>query len=104
MNDGKLAGELEQRLEALGYEMVELEQVGQKRRPILRLKIDRPDSTPGAGVTVEDCRIVSRALESYLDERPGMAEAYVLEVSSHEQRDPDTCGIPRADAQQVDLA
>jgi ribosome maturation factor RimP len=82
MNDGKLAGELEQRLEALGYEMVELEQVGQKRRPILRLKIDRPDSTPGAGVTVEDCRIVSRALESYLDERPGMAEAYVLEVSS----------------------
>jgi ribosome maturation factor RimP len=82
MSDEKLAREIEERLESLGYEMVELEQVGHRRRPILRLKIDRPDATPGAGVTVEDCRVVSRALEEYLDERPGMPETYELEVSS----------------------
>ncbi len=82
MSDQKLSAELEQRVEALGYEMVDLEQVGHRRKPILRLRIDRPDSTPGTGVTVEDCRVVSRALEAYLDERPGMAESYELEVSS----------------------
>lgn len=82
MADDKLAGELESRLEELGYEMVELEQAGHRSRPILRLRIDRPDSTPRAGVTVEDCRVVSRALESFLEERPGLAATYVLEVSS----------------------
>ncbi len=82
MSDESLARELERAVEDLGYEVVELEQVGHKRRPILRLAIDRPDSKPGAGVTVEDCRIVSRALESYLDEQPGLADTYVLEVSS----------------------
>lgn len=82
MSDEKLAREIEDRLESLGYEMVELEQAGHRRRPILRLKIDRPDTVPGAGVTVEECRVVSRAIEEALDERPGVAETYVLEVSS----------------------
>ena len=82
MQEQRLRQELESRVEELGFELVELERAGHQRRPILRLRIDRPDSAPGAGVTVEDCRVVSRALESWLDERPGMAATYVLEVSS----------------------
>lgn len=85
MADADLERELEERVEALGYELVELERAGSSRRPILRLRIDRPDSRPGdpgSGVTHEDCRVVSRALEEHLDQRPGLAPAYVLEVSS----------------------
>jgi ribosome maturation factor RimP len=73
---------LEDRVDALGYELVELERAGSRSRPVLRVRIDRPDSRPGAGVTLEDCATVSRALEKLLDEDPGIAERYVLEVSS----------------------
>jgi ribosome maturation factor RimP len=82
MQDARLLQEMESRVEGLGYELVEVEQAGHRRRPILRLRIDRADAETSGGVTVEDCRTVSRALESWLDERPGMAETYVLEVSS----------------------
>lgn len=82
MDDRSLERELEQRVEELGYELVELEQAGSKRRPLLRMRIDRPDAPPAEGVTLEDCRRVSRALEPYLDERTDLANTYVLEVSS----------------------
>jgi ribosome maturation factor RimP len=85
-----MAAELEpiiaERVEALGYELVELERAGSGARPILRVRIDiaggsAPD--PGSeGVTVDDCTRVSRALEVFLDEAPDIAERYVLEVSS----------------------
>src|SRR5690606_5489577 len=55
---------------------------GTRARPILRLRIDREDSEPGKGVTVEDCARVTRELEPYLDGRPELGERYVLEVSS----------------------
>ena len=74
--------ELEARVEELGFELVELERAGSKSRPILRLRIDRPDSEPGQGVTVDDCARVSRALEAYLDEGAVGGGRYVLEVSS----------------------
>lgn len=82
MLDAKVVQEIEQGLEELGFELVEMEQAGHRARPIIRLRIDRPDSVPGAGVTVEDCRIASRALEQRLDELPQLAATYVLEVSS----------------------
>jgi ribosome maturation factor RimP len=82
MADDSLTGELERRIEEMGFELVGLERAGSKRRPILRLRVDRPDSTPGQGVTVEDCSRVSRALETYLDERSDLSESYLLEVSS----------------------
>lgn len=83
MSDRSLERELEQRVEELGFELVELEQAGSKNRPILRLKIDRADSVPGAAaVSLEDCTRVSRAVEPFLDERPDLSERYVLEVSS----------------------
>lgn len=74
--------ELERRVEDLGYELVEIRWGGSGRRPILKLRIDRPDSVPGEGVTVDDCSVVSRALEAWLDEHEQMSAQYVLEVSS----------------------
>lgn len=82
MSERELEREVEQRIEELGYELVELERAGTSRRPILRLRIDRPEADGGSGVTVDDCTRVSRALEAYLDDRPGLAPTYVLEVSS----------------------
>jgi ribosome maturation factor RimP len=77
---------ISERVEALGYELVELERAGSGARPILRVRIDvagGSDPDPGSdGVTVDDCTRVSRALEEYLDEAEGVADRYVLEVSS----------------------
>jgi len=74
--------ELDGRIEALGFELVEVSWSGSSGRPILRLRVDRPDSVPGDGITVADCARVSRALEAWLDELEGLPERYVLEVSS----------------------
>jgi ribosome maturation factor RimP len=80
--DSTLEHELERRVEELGFEFVELETAGNRARPILRLRIDRPDSEPGRGVTLDECSSVSRALEGYLDDLPELSDTYVLEVSS----------------------
>lgn len=78
-----LLGEVEARLEVMGFEVVEAGWVGSSRRPILRIRMDVPDSLPGkGGVTVDHCATVSRALEPWLDEHEGVPEHYVLEVSS----------------------
>jgi len=82
MSDESLERELETRVEALGYEFVELERAGSRARPILRLRIDVPGSVPGHGVSVEDCTRVSRAIEPYLDAEQELSDRYVLEVSS----------------------
>jgi ribosome maturation factor RimP len=74
--------ELEHRVEDLGYELVELRWGGSGSRPMLKLRIDRLEVTSGQGVTVDDCAVVSRALESWLDEHERLADRYVLEVSS----------------------
>ncbi len=75
--------ELDRRVAELGFEMVELERAGDRRRPILRLSIDRPDTVPGQpGVSLDDCTAVSRALEPYLDAVEDLPGNYVLEVSS----------------------
>lgn len=73
---------IEARVEAMGFEVVDFEGAGSRRRPILRLRIDLPGSSPGRGVTVEDCARVSRALEALLDGRDDVPESYLLEVSS----------------------
>ena len=82
MADDTLDREIEARVEALGYELVELERSGSKTRPILRLRIDKPAGAAEAAVTVEDCTRVSRDVESFLDEKEDIGERYVLEVSS----------------------
>lgn len=82
MAEDALEQEIAARVEQLGFEFVELERAGSKSRPILRIRIDRPGSMPGQGVTIEDCTRVSRTLESFLDEQETLADRYVLEVSS----------------------
>jgi ribosome maturation factor RimP len=75
--------ELEERLARMGFELVEAGWVGSAKRPILRIRMDLPDSVPGeGGVSVDQCAEVSRALEPWLDQHPEVPERYVLEVSS----------------------
>lgn len=81
VGDG-LERELSARTEALGFELIELERAGSRSRPVLRLRIDRPNATPGQGVTLDDCAAVSRALEPVLDDDDSVGDNYVLEVSS----------------------
>lgn len=69
-------------VERLGFELVDLDQAGHPGRPLLRLRIDRPDAGPGQGVTVDDCARVSRELEAVLEARDDVPSSYILEVSS----------------------
>lgn len=69
-------------MEELGYEFVDLEWGGSDARPILRLRVDRSDSSPGNGIVLEDCVRVSRAVEPWLDAFAALPERYTLEVSS----------------------
>ncbi|MBC7894096.1 MAG: ribosome maturation factor RimP [Cytophagaceae bacterium] len=68
-----------QELEALGFDLIELRRGGTLRRPVLDVRIDRRD---GAKVTVDDCALVSRALEPRLEGSGLVGVAYILEVSS----------------------
>lgn len=74
--------ELEARVDDLGLELVDLDWAGSDRRPILRIRVDFPDSRPGHGITVDDCADVSRKLEPWLDDHARLPATYVLEVSS----------------------
>ena len=77
-----IEAEIEATVDELGYELVAVDWGGSKRRPLLRIRVDRPDATPQDGVTVDDCAVVSRALEERLEAREAVPERYVLEVSS----------------------
>jgi ribosome maturation factor RimP len=82
MPQAELEHEVERAVEQAGFQLVELERSGPPARPVLRLRIDRPGSTPGAGVTLEDCSLVHRALVPLLEERSDLGPDYLLEVSS----------------------
>jgi ribosome maturation factor RimP len=66
----------------LGFELVDLRRAGTLERPILQVRVDRPDSRPGQGVTADDCAAISRSLERFLESRAMVGPRYVLEVSS----------------------
>jgi ribosome maturation factor RimP len=66
----------------LGFELVDLRRTGTLQRPVLQVRVDRPDSRPGHGVTADDCAGVSRSLERFLESRAMVGPHYVLEVSS----------------------
>ena len=79
-NRPELQQGLEQRLAALGYEMVQVEWAGNAQRPVIRLRVEhRPPDRP---VSLDDCARVSRGLEEWLENEAGLPERYVLEVSS----------------------
>jgi ribosome maturation factor RimP len=69
-------------LDSLGFELVDLRRVGTPQRPILQVRVDRPDSRPGHGVTADDCAAISRSLERFLEASGAVGPRYVLEVSS----------------------
>lgn len=77
-----VTGEFRRRVAELGFELVDLRHRGTRSRPLIQARIDRPNSTPGHGVTVGDCADVSRALERWLDGAGTFGDRYVLEVSS----------------------
>ena len=67
---------LEPPVEALGYELVDLDlRVG--RGGLLRIFIDKEN-----GVNLSDCELVSRQLSAFLDVEDPLPGRYVLEVSS----------------------
>lgn len=58
----------------LGFELVDARVGGSSRRRSVHVRIDRPDSRPGFGVTSDDCTRVSRALlERLAADWPGEA-------------------------------
>lgn len=77
-----LITEVRSRVAALGFDLADLRKGGTPRRIRLEVRIDRPESVPGRGVTVDDCAHVSRALEQWLDQSLVLGSNYILEVSS----------------------
>lgn len=72
----RLIGLLEPPIEAMGYELVDLEAYT-GRNGLLRLYIDREP-----GVTLADCELVSGQISAFLDVEDPLPGSYTLEVSS----------------------
>jgi ribosome maturation factor RimP len=75
------------RVEALGFDLVDLRIGGTSNRPLVQVRIDvawdgSSEPEGGRSVTVEECSAVSRALEEWLDHGGPFGGRYVLEVSS----------------------
>jgi ribosome maturation factor RimP len=73
---------LEPAVEALDYELVEVEFAREGRGGVLRLYIDRRPGNAGAAVTVDDCARVSHAVSQVLEMHDPIKGNYTLEVSS----------------------
>ncbi|MGB5542998.1 MAG: ribosome maturation factor RimP [Gammaproteobacteria bacterium] len=73
----ELIAVLEPDIQALGYEIVDLELNLGGRGGVLRLFIDSPD-----GITLEDCEKVSHQVSALLDVEDPIPGHYTLEVSS----------------------
>jgi ribosome maturation factor RimP len=82
MSVDALLNPIRDHVETLGFELVDLRRTGTLQRPILQVRVDRPDSRPGQGVTADDCAGISRSLERFLESRAMVGPRYVLEVSS----------------------
>lgn len=74
---------LEPGVEALGYELLELEYRVEGSRNVLRLYIDHPE-----GITVDHCGEVSNHVSALLDVEDPIPDAYDLEVSSPGEKRP----------------
>jgi ribosome maturation factor RimP len=73
----KLAEMLKPAAEALGYEFIGVEYIGQGKHSILRLYIDHAN-----GITVDDCASVSHQASGILEVEDPIASQFTLEVSS----------------------
>lgn len=63
-------------IQELGFEIEYVEFVKEGQNQILRVVLDKPNAT----VSIDDCELVSRAIEAIVDEL--ITKEYVLEVSS----------------------
>ncbi len=75
----RLFGLLEPVAAGLGYELIEIEFSSAGRNSVVRVYIDRTD---GAGVGLDDCERVSRAIGAVLEAADPIGHEYQLEVSS----------------------
>jgi ribosome maturation factor RimP len=73
---------LEPPVEALGFELVDVEFAAQGRGGVLRIFIDRRAGGDGAGITVDDCALVSHEVSRVLETEDPIKGDYTLEVSS----------------------
>jgi ribosome maturation factor RimP len=73
---------LEPPIEALDYELVDIEFAQAGRGGVLRIFIDRRASEAGLSVTVEDCARASHAVSQVLEAEDPIKGHYTLEVSS----------------------
>ena len=77
---------LEPPIEAMDYELVDVEYAREGRGGVLRVFIDRRAGEhgggPSASVTVDDCARVSRRLSELLESEDPIKGHYTLEVSS----------------------
>jgi ribosome maturation factor RimP len=73
---------LEPPIEALGFELIDIEFVREGRGGILRIFIDRRASDAAAGISVDDCAHVSHAVSQELETEDPIKGHYTLEVSS----------------------
>ena len=71
---------LEPPIEALGFELLDIEFAQAGRGGVLRIYIDRGDKD--ARITVEDCATVSHAVSQLLEIEDPIKGHYTLEVSS----------------------
>jgi ribosome maturation factor RimP len=73
---------LEPPIEALGYELVDIEFAREGRGGVLRIFIDRRADDPQGSITVDDCARVSHAVSQVLEIEDPIKGHYTLEVSS----------------------
>ena len=73
---------LEPPIEALGFDVVDIEFAQAGRGGVLRIFIDRRTHDSGPGITVDDCAIVSHAVSQVLESQDPIKGHYTLEVSS----------------------
>jgi ribosome maturation factor RimP len=73
---------LEPPIEALGFELIDVEFAQAGRGSALRIFIDRLPGGPEATVTVDDCATVSHAVSEVLEIEDPIKGHYTLEVSS----------------------
>jgi ribosome maturation factor RimP len=73
---------LEPPIEALGFDVVDIEFARDGRGGVLRIFIDRGAQDSGVGITVDDCANVSRAVSEVLETQDPIKGHYTLEVSS----------------------
>ncbi|MGA2778950.1 MAG: ribosome maturation factor RimP [Steroidobacteraceae bacterium] len=73
---------LEPAIEALAYELVDIEFAREGRGGVLRIFIDRNAADGDAAITVDDCARVSHAVSEVLEAEDPIKGHYTLEVSS----------------------